>query len=94
MCTGLSRESVAPTPTVSHAISGRHMDFTNGRKVTPDCPVCHEGRDYNGRLRQKRKENVHCSLSGGAPNSPVRPQTEGNNSLLNGVQTSPSYLGV
>jgi hypothetical protein len=50
-------------PTVGCAISGRHVDFTNGRKVTPDYPVCHEGRGCNGRLRQKRKEIVHCSLS-------------------------------
>jgi hypothetical protein len=41
VCTGLSGELAAPTPTVDHAISGRHMDFTNDQKVTPDCLVCH-----------------------------------------------------
>jgi hypothetical protein len=94
VCTGLSGESAAPTPTASRSISGRHMDFTNGRKVTTDCPVCHEGRGYNGRLRQKRKEIAHCSLSGSALDCPVRPRTKGNNSLPNGAQTAPSYLGA
>jgi hypothetical protein len=90
VCTGLSSKSVTPTPTVGRAISGRHVDFTNGRKVTPDCPVCHKGRGCNSRLRQKRKEIVHC----GAPDCPVRPQTEGNYDLLNGAPTALAALGL
>jgi hypothetical protein len=70
------------------------VDFTNSRKVTLDCPVCHECRGCNGRLRQKRKEIAHCSLSGGAPDCRVRPPTEGNYGLPNGVQTTLSYLGA
>jgi hypothetical protein len=37
---------------------------------------------------------VHCSLSGGAPDCLMRPRTEGNQSLPNGTQTSPSSLGA
>jgi hypothetical protein len=33
-------------------------------------------------------------MSGGAPNYPVRPRTEGNYCLPNGAQTTPSYLGA
>jgi hypothetical protein len=47
----------------------------------------------NGRLRQIRKGITHCSLSGGALDCPVRPRTEGNQSLPNGTQTPPTYLG-
>jgi hypothetical protein len=48
----------------------------------------------NGRLRQKRKEIVHCSLSGGAPDCPVHPRTKGNQGLPNGAPTAPSSLGA
>jgi hypothetical protein len=74
-------------PMVGHAISGRHVDFTNGRKVTPD-------RGCNSRFRHKRKEIIHCSLSGGASDYPVRPRTEGNYGLPNGALTVPSCLGA
>jgi hypothetical protein len=56
--------------------------------------VFHEGRDCNGRLRQKMKEIVHCLLSGGVPDCPVRPRTEGDYGLPNGVPTAPSCLGA
>jgi hypothetical protein len=48
----------------------------------------------NGRLRQTRKGIAHCSLSGGAPDCPVRPRTEGNQGLPNGTPTAPSSLGA
>jgi hypothetical protein len=50
--------------------------------VSPDCPVCHGCRSYD------------CSLSDGAPDCSVRPQTEGNNGLPNGAPTAPSCLRV
>jgi hypothetical protein len=56
--------------------------------------VCHGGQGYNGWLHQKRKEIAHCSLSGGAPDCPVRPRTESNYGLPNGAPTAPSYLGA
>jgi hypothetical protein len=48
----------------------------------------------NGRLRQRRKEIARCSLSGGASDCPVRPRTEGSQSLLNGAPTAPRSLGT
>jgi hypothetical protein len=92
VCTGLSDEPAAPTPMVSSTISGRRVDFANGHKGTPDCPVYHKRRGCNGRLHQKRKEIVHYSLSGGASDYPVRPWTEDNYNLPNGARTSPICL--
>jgi hypothetical protein len=56
--------------------------------------MCHGRRGCNGQLRQKRKEIAHCSLSGGAPDCPVRPRAEGNYGLTNGAPMAPSYLGA
>jgi hypothetical protein len=42
VCTGLSGESAVPKPTICRAIRGRHVEFIDGRKVTLDCPVCHQ----------------------------------------------------
>jgi hypothetical protein len=50
--------------------------------------------DCKGRLRQKRKEIMQCSLSGGAPDCPMLPRTEGNNGLPNGAPTAPSCFGA
>jgi hypothetical protein len=47
----------------------------------------------NGRLCQTRKGITHCSLSDGAPDCPLRPRTEGNQSLPNGAPTAPKSLG-
>jgi hypothetical protein len=41
VCIGLSGVSVAPTLAVNRAVSGRHVDITNGHQVAPDYPVCH-----------------------------------------------------
>jgi hypothetical protein len=46
----------------------------------------------NGRLHQTRKEIYHCSLSSGAPDCPMCPRTEGNQSLPNGAPTDPRSL--
>jgi hypothetical protein len=84
-------------PTVSHAISGRHMDFANGNQVAPDCPVCHGVGGCNGRRLQRsaspNKEGIHTLLTVRcAPDSPVHPRTEGNNGLPNGAPTTPRSL--
>jgi hypothetical protein len=52
------------------------------------------GRGCNGRLCQKRKEIAHCSLSGGAPDYPMRPRTEENYGLPNGAPMVSSCLGA
>jgi hypothetical protein len=94
MCTRLSGELAAPTPMVGSAICARHVDFANDRKAVSDCSVCHSAMATNGRLREKRKEIMHCSLSGGAPDCPVRPRTKGNYGLPNGAPTAPSCFGA
>jgi hypothetical protein len=88
-------------PTVSHVISGCHVCPTNGNHAAPDCPVCHRivwcalGPEAgNGRLHQTRKAITHCSLSDGALDCPVRPWTEGNQSMPNGAQMAPRSLGA
>jgi hypothetical protein len=42
----------------------RRVASANGHQPTPDCPVCHENRGCNCRLRQRRKEidTVHYSV--------------------------------
>jgi hypothetical protein len=59
--TGLSDEPTAPAPTVGSAINRQRVARANGHQATPDCPVCQVDRGFNGRLRQRRKEIVHCS---------------------------------
>jgi hypothetical protein len=56
---------------VCSAISGRRVDLANGYQAAPDCPVGHERRGCNGRLRQKRKEITRCTLSDGTPDCPL-----------------------
>jgi hypothetical protein len=69
VCTRLSGEPAAPMPTIGHAISGRHVDFTNGRKVTPDCPVCHQNIQCATRVlaamvsfarKGRKSRTIHC----------------------------------
>jgi hypothetical protein len=94
VCTGLSGEPTASAPTISSAISGRHVARANGHKTALDClmctgqrPVCQGDRRLNGRLCQKRKEIGHCTC-------PVRQPTEGKNCLPNGDPIAPSCLGA
>jgi hypothetical protein len=61
VCTGLSGEPAAPTPTIGSPISERRrVDFANGHQAAPDCPVCHQRRGCNSRLCQERKEISYC----------------------------------
>jgi hypothetical protein len=82
---------------IQRATCGLHQQLegrTRLSDVPPDCPVCHERYGCNGRLRQKRKEITHYSLSGSAPDCPMRPRTEGNYGLPNGAPTTPKCLGA
>jgi hypothetical protein len=54
---------------------------------TGQCPVCQVDLGFNGRLRQRRKEIMHCSC-------PVRQRTEGKNCLPNGDPTASNCLGA
>jgi hypothetical protein len=70
----------------------RAQPIVSRRHQTVQCVV--GPKVGNGRLRQRRKETAHCSLSGGAPDCPVRPRIEGNQGLLNGAPTAPRSLGT
>jgi hypothetical protein len=100
-CTGLSGE-----PTVGWG-NGRPCDprvtrgWVNGQMGAPDCPVCtgqcpvrQRLQDCNGRLRHFWKEIGHRTVSGGAPDCPVRQSTEGKNCLPGMLSTAPSCLGA
>jgi hypothetical protein len=66
---------------------------TNGQMGAPDCPVCtgqcpvrQRLQDSNGRLLHFWKEIGHRTVSGGAPDCPVRHPTEGKICLLDCFQ--------
>jgi hypothetical protein len=92
VCTRLSGEPAAPAPTIGSTISERCVARANGHQDAPDYPVYQGGHGCNGRLCQKRKEIAHCSLSGGAPDYPVRPWAEGQLLPPNGAPTAPNCL--
>jgi hypothetical protein len=95
VCTRLSGE-----PTVGRA-NGRLRDLretrgrANGREGAPDCPVCTGQCPVRQRSASPNKErDPHRTVSGGAPDCPVRQATEGKNSLPGMFSTAPSYLGA
>jgi hypothetical protein len=49
---------------------------------------------FNGRLRHGRKEIRTRTVSGGAPDCPVRQATEGKDCLPGMLSTAPSCLGA
>jgi hypothetical protein len=94
MCTGLSGVAVALTPRSTAQSVGDVWTSPIVTKLHWTFPVCQGGHGCNGWLRQKRKEITQCSLSGGAPDCPVCPRTEGNYCLPNGAPMAPSSLGA
>jgi hypothetical protein len=81
-------------PTVGHVISGCHVCRANGHQVAPDCLVCHGANGWQRSASSKKERNhalftVWCALD-----SPMRPQTEGNQCLLIEEQTTPLALGA
>jgi hypothetical protein len=78
-----------------------------GNKLTaydynsPDCPVCTGQCPVRQRLQgcqrsasPNKERNPHRTVSGGAPNCPVRQATEGKNCLPILLSTAPSCLGA
>jgi hypothetical protein len=101
VCTGLSGE-----PTVGRA-NGRPRDphgtrgRANGRKGAPDCPVCTGQCPVRQRLRgcqrsasPNKERDPHRTVSGGAPDCPVRQASEGKICLPTMLSTPPSCLGA
>jgi hypothetical protein len=101
VCTGLSGE-----PTVDRAndqlrdpreTRGR----ANGREGAPDCPVCTGQCPMRQRLQgcqrsasPNKEGNPHRTVSGGAPDCPVRQATEGKNRFPGMHSTTPRCLGT
>jgi hypothetical protein len=79
---------------VDRTISGRHVaqPTVSRRHRTVRCAT--RAMAGNGRLRQRRNEIEHCSISDGAPDCLVHPRTEGNKGLPNGAPTTPRSLGA
>jgi hypothetical protein len=95
VCAGLSGE-----PTVGRA-NGRPRDphetrgRANGQKGAPDCPVCTRQCPVRQRSASPNKEgDPHRTVSGGAPDCPVRQATEDKNCLPGMLSTAPSCLGA
>jgi hypothetical protein len=101
VCTGLSGE-----PTVGRA-NGRLRDprktrgRANGQEGAPDCPVCTGQCPVRQRLQgcqrsasPNKEGNSHRTVSGGAPDCPVRQATEGKNCLPGLLSTTTSCLGA
>jgi hypothetical protein len=107
-CTGLSGESTVSRgngrPRIPRATRGR----ANVHIGAPDCPVCTGGlsgvhRTVSGaptalRLQWSASPNkegyLHRTVSGGAPDCPVRQSTEGKICLPRLLSTAPSCLGA
>jgi hypothetical protein len=98
-CTGLSGEPTVGwangRPRIPHVTRGR----ANGHIGAPDCPVCTRQcpvrqrlQDCNGRLLHFWKEIGHRTVSGGAPDCPVRHPTEGRDCLPGLLSTAPRPL--
>jgi hypothetical protein len=87
--TGLSGE-----PTVGRAIRAKHVaEPTVGRghrtvSGAPTAPKCQRSAST------KKERNPHRTVSGGAPDCPVRQATEGKDCLLEMLSTAPSCLGA
>jgi hypothetical protein len=84
---------------VDRVINGCHVCLANDHQAASNCLVRHQTvwcamgtKAGNDRLRQTRKGIAHCSLSDGAPDCPVRPRTEDNQSLSHGALTAPRPL--
>ena len=73
----------------------------NGLMWAPDCPVCTGQCPVRQRLQgcqrsasPNKEGNPHRTVSGGAPDCPVRQATEGKNCLPGLLSTAPSCLGA
>jgi hypothetical protein len=89
VCTGLSGE-----PTVGRAIRARHVaepTVGRGHRTVSGAPTAPK---LQRSASPKKERNPHRTVSGGAPDCPVRQTTEGKNCLLGMLSTAPSYLGA
>jgi hypothetical protein len=107
VCTGLSGEPTVGRANGRPRDPRETRGRANGRKGAPDCLVCTGlsgvHRTVSGaptapkRQRSaspKKERNPHRTVSGGAPDCPVRQATEGKNCLPGMQSTAPSCLGA
>jgi hypothetical protein len=88
-CTGLSGE-----PTVGRVIRARRVaepTVRRGHRTVSGAPTA-LNRQWSA--SPKKERNPHRTLSGGAPDYPVRQATEGKNCLPRMLSTAPSCLGA
>jgi hypothetical protein len=107
VCTGLSGEPTVSRANGRPRDLRETRGRANGRKRAPDCPVCTgqsgvhrtvSGAPTAPRLQRSASPNKerdpHRTVSGGAPDCPVRQATEGKNCLPGMHSTAPSCLGA
>jgi hypothetical protein len=81
-------------PTVGRGIHARRVACANGQKGhrtvsgAPTAPRLQRSASPN------KERDLHRTVSGGAPDCPVRQATEGKNCLLGMLSTAPSCLGA
>jgi hypothetical protein len=88
-CTGLSGE-----PTVGRVIRARRVvepTVRRGHRTVSGAPTA---LNLQRSASPKKERNPHRTVSGGAPDCPVRQATEGKNCLPGMLSTTPSCLGA
>ena len=94
VCTGLSGEPTVGRPTVDRGICARHVagpTVGRGHRTVSGAPTAPK---YQRSASPKKERDPHRTVSGGAPDCPVRQATEGKNCLSGLLSTAPSCLGA
>jgi hypothetical protein len=88
----VSQQSAGPT--VGHVIRARRVaepTVRRGHRTVSSAPTA---LNLQRSASPKKERNPHRTVSGGAPNCPVRQATEGKNCLPGMLSTAPSCLGA
>jgi hypothetical protein len=94
VCTGLSGEPTSAGPTVGRAIRARHVAdpmVGRGHRTVSGVPTA---PDRQRSASPNKEGDPHRTVSGGAPDCPVRQATEVKNCLPGMHSTAPSCLGA
>jgi hypothetical protein len=88
----VSQQSAGPT--VGHGIRARRVASANGRKGHRTVSGALTAPRLQRLASPNKERDPHRTVSGGAPDCPVRQATEGKNFLLEMLSTAPSCLGA